>query len=67
MLVSEQTLNELLKFHPEDKKKLIRSQLRTIENFIINNKDEYSRNEEYSKAVDSILTLIMKGELTGDK
>lgn len=67
MLISEETLNQLLKFYPEDKQKLIKSQMKVLENFIIKNKEEYSNNPEYSKAIDSILTLIMKGELVGDK
>ena len=67
MLISEETLNQLLKFYPEDKQKLIKSQMKVLENFIIKNRKEYSNNPEYSKAIDSILTLIMKGELVGDK
>ena len=67
MLISEETLNQLLKFYPEDKQKLIKSQMKVLENFIIKNKEEYSNNPEYGKAIDSILTLIMKGELVGDK
>ena len=67
MLISEETLNQLLKFYPKDKQKLIKSQMKVLENFIIKNREEYSNNQEYSKAIDSILTLIMKGELVGDK
>ncbi len=63
MLIAKDTLKELLKFYSDEKQEVIEFQLERMEKFILDNKEEYSNNTEYSKAIDSILTLIMKGEL----
>lgn len=62
MLISDENINDLLQLYPEEKRNLLKSQLKIVNDLIIENQKKYKLYKGYSDAIDTILQLIMKGE-----
>lgn len=61
-LVSQDTLDQILSFYPNEQHDLVKHQISMVEKIIKKNSDLYTKDKGYQKALDYILKSVIEGD-----
>ncbi len=64
-LFNQQLSDELLKHYPIEKHELLTIQIKALNDFFNENKEEYVVNQGFRKATDLMLSEVLKGSFIG--